>query len=244
MKVALSGMILGASMLGANAETYTFAKANGSQGDSITADATGITGNGLQCTAAHDHGTAYGNYGDDPSAVNLADYEGGSKLAFFCGIQNQFIDDAKGAPQQGDTILLKLDGTATDCGPDRIKNGADDPNDPSKAEGGVVGARLFEPTVTAKVLYKCIKSKSAAGPSVTADLKVKKISDADFISSDAAQASMTLLRSGPKEFSASEKVIFDLGTNKPHSAYYTSDGSNDGCEVRQGGRVCAPATAV
>ena len=240
MKVALSGMILGASMLGANAETYTFANADGTQGGSITADEFGISGPaGMMCTPSPEHGTAYSGYALPATQAEqttlLADYEDGTTLAFLCGINGQVIDDARGAPHVGDSILLKLEGTATECGPERIRNGSDDPGagDSSSSSGGVVGARLFQPEVTAKVLYKCILGKSHAGPSnVQAELRVKEkagIADDTIVSGNAAPVSMTLLRSGPKEFAATESMVFDLGTNKPHSAYYSSDGTADGC---------------
>lgn len=235
MKVALSGMILGASMLGANAAEYTFANADGTQGGTITADASSITGPAdMVCTPAPDHGTAYQGYALGDS---LADYEAGTTLAFFCGITDQKIDDAGDAPHVGDEILLKLEGTAdaAACAEERIRNPQDDTGagESSSSTGGVVGARLFRPSVTAKVLYKCILGKSHAGPeNVQAELRVKEnteTADQTIVSGDAAKVSMTLLRSGPKEFSATETLEFDLGTNKPHSAYYTSTGAAAGC---------------
>ena len=221
-------------MLGANAETYTFANADGTQGGTITADATSISGG--SCTAAPEHGTAYQGYGlgDD-----LANYQAGTTLAFLCGIDGQVIDDAKGAPHVGDKILLKLDGTAdaAACAEERIRNPQDDTGagESSSSSGGVVGARLFRPSVTAKVLYKCILGKSHPGPSnVKAELRVKKnteTADQTIVSGDAGLVDMTLLRTGPHEFSATETLEFDLGANKPHSAYYTSTGAAAGCGV-------------
>lgn len=235
MKVAFSGMILGASMLSANAEEYTFAKLDGTQGGTITVDYTAGTITGGTCEAAPEHGTAFPGYA---LGASLADYEAETTLAFLCGIDDQQIDDAKGAPHVGDKILLKLEGTADAdaCAEERIRNPQDDTGagESSSSSGGVVGDRLFRPEVTAKVLYKCILGKSHAGPSnVRAALRVKKNTDTvdqTIVSGFPAAVSMTLLRSGPKEFSATQTMEFDLGTNKPHSAYYTSTGRNEGCD--------------
>jgi hypothetical protein len=49
------------------------------------------------------------------------------------------------------------------------------------------------------------------------------------------QEKFSLVRSDALTFNADRHVQFDLGADKPHSFYYTSDGTADGCATDANG---------
>ena len=201
MKVALSSLLLGASMLGANAkslgqdgtETALFTDASGTYEyklkveevdglKTLTTDATTIIPD-LDCELAYDRGTAYGSYGvtiltsDNTTSRTdqLSRYSKDSTLAFFCGLKinggSLKIDDGKGAVHKDDRLLIELDGTG-DCT-------AQFNLDTTKVKtDSNADSRIYKPKLKAMIEYRnandklCIMEKDLAHGNVKATLNL------------------------------------------------------------------------
>lgn len=232
MKVALSGMVLGASMLGANAAslsgTATFANVDGTPGGSIGVEGNTVTASGgtLNCEADFNRGTAYGTYGDIETD-DLNDYQIGSKLAYFCGLTGQKIDDAQGAVQSNDRVLIELTGTGN-CTP--TLSGYVDVN--ADADG-----RIYAPVLKAQVEYSCYPSKSHVVGGVTADLFIEASPDAtthNIVGNMVKSSASYLERTAGHLFESTWTALYDLGANDPHSAYYVAGSSCTGGDMCMG----------
>lgn len=229
MKVAFSGMILGASMLGANAaplgdgatvsfvdgSTLTFTAADG--GSIVLSE--GATAN---CVAKASLGDAYNDYETDGvahDAVTKSHYESGSTIAYLCGsgapIAN--IDDSKTVHQDGDRVLIHFTGTASEC-TKSITN-------PAVVTADDAAGRLYKPTVKATLSYTCKKKQAFSPPGkMGVHLGLQAITDASSIVQNMDMDSeKELSRDNGKDFSAEWTPKFDLGANQPHSEYYEYD---------------------
>jgi hypothetical protein len=232
MKVALSGMILGASMLSANAASLagqaTFTTPDGSTELYIDVTNGALTTNGvLNCITAHAQGTAKHSYSTDGlvdgSPTDAAVHDKNGVLAFFCGLEGlpEIVDDGN-ADREDQRVLVTFAGEKT-CNRGTISAGA--------TTGSWSGERVATQTVNPVVTFDCIMREDASIPAATAELSVKRIPaaiDEGIVDPDAGVQNVPMSRLNDYVFSGHAQVSFDLGADKPHSAYYTSDGQ-DGC---------------
>lgn len=231
MKVALSGMVLGASMLGANASsgvaldgTVAFGSA-----DSLTFQngQLSISGGGsLECVLAYDKGSAGHYYSVSEVVANQdhsakTEYKSGSTLAYWCGLtknNSPLSYTGSGPTQQPDQqrVLVRFTGSAPSCGKSIVSTMVTD---------GVLGAKAYLPTVASTITYECIEKHDFEAPTVTADVSIKATAVASaIISGDVAEQYQgpALVRSATngKIFSKTWAAEFDLGIAQPHSYYY------------------------
>lgn len=247
MKVAFSGMILGASMLGANAASlqdgghivYTHGhKLSRSDTDGVatltSTDSTGAPAGAVSCTAVEDRGDArHGAYPTQASAASVTldtgDHENGANLAFFCKITGlpagSEIQEDNGIERSGQGVLVIVQG-------DQECNGH---LTASTLSGSWNGERQYKPTITATKTYDCIKKQASPTEQVGTALAVVKTLNAalkNVVGSQTLSQSFHMARTDDKSFSATETVTYDLGADHPHSAYYASGltcGDGDPC---------------
>lgn len=246
MKVALSGMILGASMLGANAASladsgeivYTHGHKLTRAGKTLTAD-TGV----VTCTPAHSRGDARHVYTAPAAAASVTlatgDHESGANLAFFCELTlaGSEIQEDNGVERSGQGVLVIVQGDK-DCGNGDLTA--------STLSGSWNGERQYKPAITATKEYECIKRQAEIAEQVGTALAVVKTAAAGtegVVGTQTLSGAFNMVRNGDYSFSATETVIYDLGADHPHSAYYTSGltcGEGDPCR----GKVTLSAGAA
>ena len=238
MKVALSGMILGASMLGANADFKSLpdgVEVSFEGGAKLTYDETSDTisasGGTAVCEAAPELGTAYRDYGDktlaNADAAFKQEYEDGSTLAFLCGIQGaplEDIDHSQEVHQEGDKVLVHFKGTATECSSSSITR--------SLVSSSDAGTRYYEPTLKATLVFDCKRFQDFdRGVDMEATLKLAPTNDAHnyhVVQHMVTGSTSELTPVSGTEWEAQWTPKFDLGANQPHSAYYQYPGTCGG----------------
>lgn len=255
MKVALSGMILGASMLGANAApladsgeiVYTHGhKLTRSDTTLTSTDSAGSPAGAVFCVPVEDRGDArHGAYPDQVSAASVTldtgDHETGANLAFFCEVtglpEGSEIQEDNGVERSGQGVLVIVQGDKP-CGNGDLTT--------STLSGSWNGERQYKPAIIATKTYDCIKKQAEIAEQVGTALAVVKTAvagTAGVVGTQTLTRSFNMARTDDKTFSATETVIYDLGADHPHSAYYTSGlscGEGDPCR----GKVTLSAGAA
>lgn len=205
MKVALSGMILGASMLGANAASldttaYTFSDGTtlSFDGDTLSKTGTGV----IECTPGYviqsdmaNQGSAYRDYtsGDisvgAPTATLREAHEDGEVLTYYCGVPDgsggYLASGSASNPalhKNNNRIRVDLQGT---CSQAAEFVAADTAVSDSYSSSAPITSEYVADSITAKIDFKC-KQPEGFAPTMDASLKfVQKTSgdDAEAISS-------------------------------------------------------------
>lgn len=233
MKVALSGMVLGASMLGAQAgpldgsATFTNGKTLSFSENSLSSE-----GHEVDCVKAETKGSAYHDGYDltgltgtlnNAKPATIDQHDDDAELAFFCGFTGESIVTFGGADQQGfaegnaqQRVLIKFSGeyTDTDCDTGTISSSMKtDDND---------GGRSYQPSIDTQVAYTCIKRHDFQSPEVRAALNVQRKSDAESFVADTIQVNKaTLSRSSGTTYDKSNwQLTYNLGNDEPIAFYY------------------------
>jgi len=235
MKVALSGMILGASMLGAHATPISsdMTDVKFGTGNALTFNngILSITGGGtLDCKLATDKGTAGHYYAVDDFEkgkvhTKVGDYKAGSTLAYWCGLSGLGYTGSGPTQQPGeDRVLVHFTGSAQTCAGTVVS---------TMHQEGTLGARVYAPQIATTVTYDCIEEHGFDAPTATADIEIQatqKAEDEDIMDEDQdgkavvapTTSAVVLERSTTdgKVYSKTWTASFDLGTAQPHRGYY------------------------
>lgn len=221
MKVALSGMVLGASMLGANAVDFNFGNDANEHPRVLTFENNAVSQTAsidtISCIKQHASGDADESYADfDPGTsatkpADITEFEAGSKLAYKCGLGGSndvdIVFDGEYDDSEGDcttgTISVSMD--SEDATPDKD----------------------YAPTITSTVTFGCRKKKAFQVGSVSAsiELSLKNIlsTEASNLDLNADSAGLDRQAQG-KVWEKQWTPSFDLGFAEPIQFYYESPG--------------------
>ena len=188
-----------------------------------------MLGSEVRCEAAHDLGTAGHYYTDFDSTggvlspPNASQYSKDSILAYKCGVVDSvtgdsmlfeyppLIFDSFGSDNR---ILLTFGG---ECITESVFFGASNITN----LGTYNGTQNYTALVSSSITYGCIQTHNFNG-GVTADLSLQVAGIADFIINTVFTLPMEFASTlDGKTFNVADyKLVFDLGTEKPHFDYY------------------------
>ena len=251
MKLSNVGLLLGSSYLASAAEIdiggmVEFGDNTKTIIYTANRDLDVSTGLHLWCETDYGAGTAKYSYADLKSVtgteltgnshapVDLSKFDSQTELAYFCGVteskDSDTLLDISNAPsgvvmKEGNKVLVKFPGGATGCSDLGTLAAAFQ----DAADTGAITNGDFGVAIVSTLSFDCRKAEAFTA-SVSADLRVKKKEAATFIAANAASKTQDLTRSssetatGGDIFESNWEPTYNLGTNAPHSKYYTSGG--------------------
>ena len=201
MKVALSGMVLGASMLGAHAASLGTSAYTFKDGTTLSFDSDKLTKTGagvIQCTPGYEidadmanQGKAYRDYDDTSITVGQTtaslrdDYESGDVLTYYCGISDGTGGYLIGDPGVNNPSLHKADNRIRvdlvgTCSEKAVFVAASTAVADSYSISNPIANNYVADSITAKIDFKC-KQPEGFAPTVDASLKFvqKTVADTD-----------------------------------------------------------------
>lgn len=214
MKVALSGMILGASMFGANAATFPFGG-----GKILTFENNAVSqtaGAAITCSKVYAEGDADRSYLDFNPAegsfnkpAGIEEFEAGSTLAYECGI---------GA----NTVLIVFVGEDPNTDGDCVTGTISVSIDTEPTEAG----RHYSPQITSTITYGCRKKHAFQASDVSAAIELSLKNElSTLFSPDLGADTVSLDRQTyGKVWSKQWNPSYDLGLDEPIQFYYESPG--------------------
>lgn len=212
-----------------------------------------VEGGKLNCQKAYARGTARHMYQDIISATEDGDahkpadidkYDSKTKLAYLCGVdskhngangeslgplQLQTVAPGVTMDMSIDKVLVKFDGTFANC----ADKGTLTTDFKDAADKGTLDGKDVTIPVKSTIEFDCRKAE-AFSVKVSSELKLEAKEAAKVFMEDLDEDPKvsTLPRvaegtAGKDKFEVEHDLVFDLGTDAPHSAYYSSGVCSD-----------------
>jgi hypothetical protein len=204
-----------------------------------------VVGAKLVCDRAYSRGTARHMYtsielasqADSEAKAHEPDdidkYDSNTKLAYLCGLKDGVTTETlqtvpPGVTMSNNRVLVKFDGKFDNC----ADKGTLTTDFKDAADKGTVNGKDVTIGVKSTIEFDCRKAE-AFSVQVSSELKLAAKAAATFMEDlDEDPKVTTLARvaegtAGKDKFEVEHDLVFDLGTDAPHSAYYTSGVCSD-----------------